>query len=119
MIHGKHPEKGQTPRAACMENKTSMKEDTQDTLEKLRRVGFSTFVRYYPQFIAPHCEIADIKVLLKDECGYTQKSCNSRASKGKCIVRNGNGKAALEIISRASKIKDETRKRALELLGQA
>ena len=60
MIHGKHPEKGQTPRAACMENKTSMKEDTQDTLEKLRRVGFSTFVRYYPQFIDPHCEIADI-----------------------------------------------------------
>lgn len=88
-----------------------------DLMRDLRTVGLSTFVRYYGQFADPACGTADIKAQLIDSGLYKLNSCATKASVGKRIIRNGAGWAALEIISRASNIDDDLRKKTLELLG--
>ena len=90
---------------------------TEDSLKRdLQTIGMKTFVDFYEAFADPEYTLTDIKSML-DTCGYSPNSINTKASVGKRIIRNGQGREALEIIIQAVKIDENVRQRAEELLN--
>lgn len=80
----------------------------------LRSMGKACFVKYY--------EYADDPALadrMKEAEPYTRKSCQSRASCIRRIIRHGRGEDALSIIANSDKVDMETRQKAAALLGRA
>ncbi len=85
---------------------------TEDSLRRdLQTIGMRTFVEFYEAFADPEYTMTDIKSML-DTCGYSPNSINTKASVGKRIIRNGQGREALEIIIQAAKIDENIRQRA-------
>ena len=79
----------------------------------LRAVGKACFVRYY--------ERADDPALarrIEEAEPYTHKSCQSRASCIRRIIRNGRDRDALSNIANSGKLDMETRQKAAALLAQ-
>ena len=90
---------------------------TEDSLRRdLQTIGMRTFVEFYEAFADPEYTMTDIKSML-DTCGYSPNSINTKASVGKRIIRNGQGREALEIIIQAAKIDENIRQRAQDLLS--
>ena len=79
----------------------------------LRSMGKACFVKYY--------ERADDPALaqrMKEEEPYTYKSCQSRVSCLRRIIRHGRDRDALRIIADSGKLDLETRRKAAALLAQ-
>ena len=84
----------------------------QQLIRALNSVGKACFVKYYE-----HADDPALPQRIRDAEPYTRKSCQSRASHLRSIIKHGRGKDALAIIAN-SKADPETRKRAAALLAQ-
>lgn len=80
----------------------------------LRAVGKACFVRYYERGSDPA-----LPDRMKEAEPYTRKSCQSRASCIRRIIRNGRDRDALANIANSGKLDMETRQQAAALLGRA
>ena len=80
----------------------------------LRSVGMGCFLTYFNQFADPSIDAA---ALLMKETDYTDKSCRSRTSHARAIIRAGRARDALETITRASRVHLQVTDRAKELLN--
>ncbi len=89
----------------------------EDSLQSnLKTIGLKTFVDFYEAFADPQYTLTDIKSMLST-CGYSLNSINTKASVGRRIINNGLGREALERIIQATKVDEDTRLRAEELLS--
>ena len=64
----------------------------------LQSVGMVCFVTYYglfSDFSVPNEEVA---ARIQEDSNYTSKSCNSRASHARSIIRSGRGNDALHAV---------------------
>lgn len=93
---------------------------TADSLQKyLKSIVMGVFVNFYENFADPQYTTADIKSLLRTTYGhlYSSKSINTMASVGRSIIDNGFGPKALERIAKSTRVDEDTRQRAKELLS--
>lgn len=72
----------------------------------LKAIGMTCFVTYYPRFADPHLSDADIIEQLHTHEGYTEKSCRSRLSKARKIIRDGLSIEALTLIAASGRTQD-------------
>lgn len=79
----------------------------------LRSVGKACFVKYYARADDPA-----LARRIEEAEPYTRKSCQSRASCIRRVIRHGRGKDALAIIANSDKVDMATRKMAAALLAQ-
>ncbi|MGB4129990.1 MAG: hypothetical protein WBK59_03465 [Acholeplasmatales bacterium] len=77
-------------------------------LTLLKRVGMSTFVKYYQSFRT------GVDVIFEEE--YTQGSINTKINTGRKIFRENLERIALEIVTESRNTSAETRQKARELL---
>lgn len=77
-------------------------------LTLLKRVGMSTFVKYYQSFRT------GVDVIFEEE--YTQGSINAKINTGRKIFRENLERIALEIVTESRNTSAETRQKARELL---
>lgn len=86
----------------------------------LQSVGQSCFVKFFDTFSSSSLSREDIIEKLKSETNYTEKSCISRSSHARSIIKNGFAKKAFEtvIASDSPGVTDETRKKAKQLLSK-
>ena len=78
----------------------------------LRSMGKACFVKYYE-----HADDPALADRMKEAEPYTRKSCQSRASCLRRIIRHGRGKDALANIANSEKLGMETRRKAAALLA--
>lgn len=88
--------------------------DDQQLIRTLNSVGKACFVKYYE-----HADDPALVQRIEEAEPYTYKSCQSRSSHLRSIIRHGRGKDALAIIANADKVKAEARKKADALLARA
>lgn len=86
----------------------------------LKSVGMECFVTYFSKFADMFARNVDVAEILRRERSYTVKSCNSRVSKARAIIRAGHAKDALRRISQSQSplVDERTRNKARELLRQ-
>ncbi len=84
----------------------------------LRSVGMSCFVDYFDLF-SSNLSREDVVERLKSETRFTEKSCNSRASHARSIIRNGYTEQALIRVVEANskRVNDNTRNSAKAYLN--
>jgi len=71
-----------------------------DQIEReLNSVGKGCFVTYYQMFADESIEDREIHEALKKDFGYTENSCRLKTSHARSIIRTGNARRAMEIIS--------------------
>ena len=78
----------------------------------LRSMGKACFVKYYE-----HADDPALADRMKKAEPYTRKSCQSRASCLRRIIRHGRGKDALANIANSEKLGMETRRKAAAMLA--
>ena len=84
----------------------------------LRSVGKEIFVAYFEQFNDPQVTNKAVASLLFDECSFTWKSCQSRTSHARSIIREGRAIDALENIRDSEGVRDPaTKDKATSLLN--
>ena len=83
----------------------------------LKSVGQACFVRYFALF-SSEVAGANIVEILKSENSFTERSCRSRTSHARSIIRAGFSKTALQMVvsSDSRRVTEETRAKAKELL---
>ena len=86
----------------------------QQLIRTLNSVGKACFVRYYERAYDPA-----LAQRIEETEPYTHKSCQSRSSHLRSIIRYERGKDALAIVANARNVDEEARKRAAALLAQA
>ena len=79
----------------------------------LRSVGMSCFTNYFDIF-ASNLSREDVVEQLKSKNRFTEKSCNSRTSHARSIIKNGYAKEALErvVMSNSVLVTDLIRNKA-------
>lgn len=87
--------------------------DDQQLEITLRSMGKACFVKYYE-----HGDDPALAQRIEEAEPYTRKSCQSRASCIRRIIRNGRGEEALENIANSDKLDMGTRQKAAALLAQ-
>ena len=87
--------------------------DDQQLEITLRTMGKACFVKYYE-----HGDDPALAQRIEEAEPYTRKSCQSRASCIRRIIKCGRGEDALENIANSSKLDMGTRQRAAALLAQ-
>ena len=74
----------------------------------LRAVGKACFVEFYDQFNNPQLPNREVAILLEEERQCTWKSCLSRTSHARSIIREGRAKDALENIRDSDRVRDQS-----------
>lgn len=92
--------------------------DDKKLLRKIQTVGMETFVKYYEYFSSSSYSRQDIYSYIKQNENYEKTSLDTKVSTGLAIIRDGFGEQALKIISKAKRIEDKLRKKALDLLSK-
>lgn len=87
--------------------------DDQQLEITLRSVGKACFVKYYEHGADPA-----LAQRIEEAEPYTRKSCQSRASCIRRIIKCGRGEDALENIANSDKVDVETRQKAAALLAK-
>ena len=84
----------------------------------LKSVGQSCFINFFDTFSSNSLSREDIIEKLKAETEYTEGSCISRTGHAQRIIREGFAKRAIETVisSDSSRVSEETRKQAQQLL---
>lgn len=89
-----------------------------DTMKRLLiSVGKAIFVKYYDVFTS-HMSHSDMAQILRDETTYTDKSCHSRTSHSRRIIREGCGEKALRIIANSPRVEYQYRTKASDILNR-
>ena len=77
----------------------------------LQSVGMECFVTYYRRFADFSRSNEEVAAVIKSEMDYTDKSCKSRTSHARSIIKAGRARDALIIISKSvrvpASVKDE------------
>ena len=73
----------------------------------LTSVGKECLVTYFEQFNNPQLSNQDIAEQIQKDRGYTWKSCQSRTSHARSIIREGRARDALENISDSGRVRDQ------------
>lgn len=87
----------------------------------LRSVGKECFVTFFNEFYDSSLSNEDVAIQIKEERGhYTDKSCRSRTSNARSIIRAGRALDALDVIrsSESSQVKAHTKERAAEIAAR-
>ena len=84
--------------------------------EHLKAIGMECFVNYYPHFADSNLSSADIIEQMHSCEGYTEKSCRTRISKARKVIRDGLSIEALTLIAHSGRIQDSVKKEVLELI---
>lgn len=84
--------------------------------ELLNAIGKECFVNYYHLFADSSASTADIIELLHTNEGYTEKSCRTRLSKARKVIRDGLSIEALTMIANAGRIQNALRNEAIKLI---
>ena len=80
--------------------------DTQ--LERnLKSVGKECFVTYFEQFHNSQLSNQEVAEQIQGDRGYTWKSCRSRTSHARSIIREGRARDALENIRDSEGVRDQ------------
>lgn len=85
--------------------------------ELLKAIGMECFVNYYHRFADSNLSSADIMEQMHSREGYTEKSCRSRLSKARKVIRDGLSIEALTLIADSGRIQDSVRNDALKLIS--
>ena len=78
-------------------------------------VGKECFVTYFEQFSNSQLSNQDISIQIQEDRGYTWKSCQSRTSHARSIVREGRARDALEDIRDSERLDQRIRDKAAVL----
>ena len=84
----------------------------------LRSIGKECFVTFFNEFYDCSLSNEDVAIQIKEERGhYTEKSCQSRTSHARSIIKAGRALDALDMIrsSASSQVKAHTKERAAEI----
>ena len=81
--------------------------DDRQLERNLRSVGKECFVAYFDQFKNQQLSNQDIASLIQEKQGYTWKSCLSRTSHARSIIRKGRAKDALENIRDSDGVREQ------------
>lgn len=84
----------------------------------LRSIGKECFVTFFNEFYDCSLSNEDVAIQIKEERGhYTDKSCRSRTSHARSIIKAGRALDALDVIrsSVSSQVKAHTKERAAEI----
>ena len=92
---------------SCMDDKQLMR--------NIDSVGKRCFIKYFDLFLSETSN-AGVAKIIEGNMSYTEKSCISRTSHARAILRSGRGLDALKIIKEASHVEQETREAAKLLL---
>ena len=68
----------------------------------LRSIGIAIFVAYFAEFCDRSRSNEDVAAQIEEERGYTDKSCRSRTSHARSIIRAGRATDALAMVSRST-----------------
>ncbi|AGO56789.1 hypothetical protein SOD_c38370 [Serratia plymuthica 4Rx13] len=82
----------------------------------LKAIGMECFVNYYHHFADSNLSSAYIIEQMHSREGYTEKSCRSRLSKARKVIRDGLSIEALTLIADSGRIQDSVRSDALKLI---
>ncbi|AOR60100.1 DUF6998 domain-containing protein [Pectobacterium parmentieri] len=85
--------------------------------ERLKAIGMECFVNYYHHFANSNLSSADIIEQMHSHEGYTEKSCRTRLSKARKVIRDGLSIEALTLIADSGRIQDSVKKSALKLIS--
>jgi hypothetical protein len=85
--------------------------------ELLKAIGMECFVNYYHHFADSNLSSADIIEQMHSREGYTEKSCRSRLSKARKVIRDGLSIEALTLIADSGRLQDSVRNDALQLIS--
>jgi len=85
--------------------------------ELLKAIGMECFVNYYHHFANSNLSSADIIEQMHSGEGYTEKSCRTRLSKARKVIRDGLSIEALTLIVDSERIQDSVRNDALKLIS--
>ncbi|EQB9712624.1 DUF6998 domain-containing protein [Yersinia enterocolitica] len=83
----------------------------------LKAIGMECFVNYYHHFADSNLSSADIIEQMHSREGYTEKSCRSRLSKARKVIRDGLSIEALTLIADSGRLQDSVRNDALQLIS--
>ena len=81
--------------------------------------GKECFVTYFDLFNNAQLSNQDIAEQIRQDRGYTWKSCQSRTSHARSIIREGRAKDALERISASDRVQDRRIRDKAALLAAA
>jgi uncharacterized protein YeeX (DUF496 family) len=90
--------------------------DNQKLIDALKAIGQECFVSYFEYFFDLSCSNHEIASIIQIERKYTHKSCSSRTSKARSIIKNNMTKEALQIIIESVKTDYKIRDKARVLL---
>lgn len=82
----------------------------------LNSVGKECFVKYFALFSNESMSNKEIADIIEAENEYTRKSCDSRTSHARMIIRDGDAKEALHIVSSSKRLEIKTRLKAKEII---
>ena len=92
---------------------------TVDKLKReLRSIGKACFVKYFDLFADPSLSDSEAADRLRRKEGYTAKSCRSRVSKARGVIKDGWTERALVDISASKNVPQEIAERARELASE-
>ncbi|HBB7343238.1 TPA: hypothetical protein KCG85_004526 [Escherichia coli] len=83
----------------------------------LKAIGMECFVNYYHHFADSNLPSAYIIEQMHSREGYTEKSCRSRLSKARKVIREGLSIEALALIADSERMQDSVRNDALKLIS--
>jgi hypothetical protein len=83
---------------------------------ELNSVGEKCFVDYYKSFSDFSIPNAEIAQKIKNDCGFTMNSCNSRTSHARSIINKGHAIDVLKIIVNSQRIGEDIKLKATDLL---
>ena len=87
--------------------------DDQQLERALRSVGMGCFVRYFGEFATNSPK--DMAAILAASEPYTERSCRSRVSHARRIIKSGRAPDALPMIANATNVDSRTREQAKAL----
>ena len=84
----------------------------------LQSVGREIFIAYFSEFCDRSRSSEDVAIQIEEERGYTEKSCRSRTSHARSIIRAGRATDALAMVSRSTspRVPDHVKIRGSELI---
>ena len=85
----------------------------------LMSVGMECFVTYFELFNSCNLSNRDIAEQIFRDRDYTWKSCQSRTSKARSIIRAGRTRDALEKIITSNRVSEQTRNKATRIWNHA
>ncbi|XQS16098.1 DUF6998 domain-containing protein [Citrobacter telavivensis] len=85
--------------------------------DRLKAIGMECFVNYYHRFADSNLSSADIIEQMHSREGYTEKSCRTRLSKARKVIRDGLSIEALTLVADSGRIQDSVRNDALKLIS--